>query len=85
MKNALRVRGCQPRTQLLRNVDDSLRRQSARSLEQQRQIVALHQLHREEHGIVRYTCVEHPADRLMRDLPRQARLAQEARAGTRAC
>ncbi len=72
-----------PAAQLAGDVDDLLRRQAADALEQRRQILPAHQLHREEHFAVGLADVEHAADRRMRDLAREPHFVEDGRGRAR--
>ena len=78
MQHALRVRGRQAGAQLAGDVDDLLGRQPADAPEQRREVLAAHELHREEDLAVGLADVEDPADRRMRDLPRESHFVEDA-------
>src|SRR5688572_26181089 len=80
MKNALSMSSRQSRTQLVGDFDYALGRQTARALEQGREILSVHELHREEDRLACFPNIEDPAHRRMSDLPCESYLAEDAAA-----
>ena len=78
MKNALGMSRRQSGTQLVGDFDDALGRQTARALEKGREILSLHELHREEDRLAGFANIEDPAHRRMCDLPRESHLLKDA-------
>ena len=80
MQHALRVRRRQPGTQLVGDFEHAFGCQAAGALEQGREVLALHELHREEDRLARFADIEDPAHGRMRDLPREPHLLKDAAA-----
>ena len=80
MKNALRMSRREPGTQLVGDFDDPFGCQTARALEQGREILSLHELHREEDRLAGFANIEDAAHRRMCDLPRESHLLKDATA-----
>ena len=78
MQHALLVRGGEPRGDLARDVERLVLREAPDAAQQRREVLAVHELHREEVLPLGLADVPHAADRRVRDLARHAHLAVEA-------
>ena len=84
VQHAFRVRGRQPGAQLPRDLDPFVDRQPADALQQRRQVLAVHVLHRQIQLAVRLADVVDAAHVRVRELPRQPHfVAQPLRAPAR--
>ena len=77
VQQALRVRGRQPLGDLAADVGRLVEGEAADAPQQRRQVLAVHELHREEVLSFRLADVPHAADRGVRHLPRRAHLRVE--------
>jgi len=80
VQDVLSVGNRQPGAELMSDLDDFLRRQPADPFEERREILALHQLHREEDLAFRFSHIVDTAYRRMRDPPREPDFVEDAEA-----
>ena len=78
MKHALGMSRREPGTQLVGDFEHPFGRQTARALEERREILSLHELHREEDRLAGFANIEDPAHRRVCDLPRESHFLKDA-------
>jgi hypothetical protein len=78
MHDPLLVRRGEPGTQLSRDLESLVRRQTADAAQERSEILAIHVLHRQEVAPLQLSHVVHAAHVWVRHLPRQANLGEES-------